>query len=99
MDYDMAQTPDTGTVSNMSCVMQRMMPPEQWNTAYSMPAGQARLGSLMKHGPSLSAVDLALLRWFGAIEWSIRLTWAEGLGTSAGGRVRLLGTLRPATFG
>jgi hypothetical protein len=94
----MAQIPDTGTVSSTSCVMQWMTLPEQEATEYSMLAGQARWGSLMKPGQLLSVVDLALLRWFGAVEWSTPLTWAEGLGTSADEGVRLPGTLRPATF-
>jgi len=81
----MAQTPDTGTVSSMSCDMQWMTLAEQEATAYSMLAEQARWRSLMKPGPSLSVVDLALLRSFGAVEWSTRLIWAEGLGGAAAG--------------
>jgi len=81
----MAQTADMATGSITSRAMQKLMPPEQWNTAYSMLAGLACLGSLMKLGPSLSAVDLVLLRWFEAVEWSTRLTWAGGLDTSVDG--------------
>ncbi len=94
----MAQTANTGTVSSMSCDMQWMTLAEQEGTAYSMLAEQVRSESLMKPGSLLSVVVLVLPRSFGAIEWSTQLTWAEGLGTSAGEGVRLPGTLRPATF-
>jgi len=98
VDYAMAQTPDTGTVSSMSCVIHSMTP-QRKNTVFLMLAGGARLRSSMRPRPSLSVVGLALLRRFRVVEWSTRLIWAEELGTSAGRRVRLQGSLQPDTFG